>query len=141
MEKLIESIFERLRNEVPELRFIDIDLGQLQLEQPPIDWPCALVDVANVDYKGGNMQTAETVLNITLGFLVYGPSNTGAAPELRQQAMQHYEIVRKVAETLHGFSPAGFAPLNRVSLVRGNETYPRHFTLSFRTQHTERIAP
>lgn len=139
MEKLIDAIFKQLRTEVPELRFIDINLGQLQLENPPVDWPCALVDVASVDYQGGDMQSAETVLNVTLGFLVYGPSNAGAAPELRQQAMQHYAILRQVAEALHGFRPEGFAPLNRVSLVRGNETYPRHFTLSFRTQHTERF--
>lgn len=139
MENLITSIFDRLTAEVPELLFIDVDLGQLRMGNPPVAFPCALVDIANIEYRGGRMQTAETTVNVTLAFAVYGASTVGADATLRAEAMAHYAIIRKVAAALCGFRPENCAPLLRESLTRGNETYPRHFTMSFKTQHTETI--
>lgn len=129
----------RLAEQVPELRFIDVDLEQLRLEQPPVDFPCALIDVSRIEYSsnGQRQQQAEVDMSVTLGFKVLTPESFHVEKECKAQAMQHYAIIDKVAQALHGFAGATFARLDRVSITRNANTYPRHYTLHFRTQYTE----
>lgn len=136
MENLLNAVLGRISDKVPEIDFVDIDLGQLQLPDPPVGFPCGLVDIAEETYSSNSLgqQMVDTVVNVTLGFRVYGPTNTKADPEDRARSMEHYAIIRKVSDTLHGFDGPGFSPLSRAKLIRRAATYPRHFTLSFRTQ-------
>lgn len=137
MEEILNPIFERLRERVPELRHIDVDLGQLRAENPPVDWPCSLVGIEEINYSGSALQTAEVTLSVSLGFVVWEPTDADADGTLRTMAMEHFAVVRKVAEALHGFSTEYFAPLERVRLSPLPEVYPRQYALTFRTQFTE----
>ncbi|MEG2495589.1 MAG: hypothetical protein RSB32_07830, partial [Mucinivorans sp.] len=67
MEELIHATMSRLAEQVPELRFIDVDLEQLRLEQPPVDFPCALIDVSRIEYSsnGQRQQQAEVDMSVT----------------------------------------------------------------------------
>lgn len=139
MEQLISSIMERLANQVPELRFIDVDLEQLQLENPPVDFPCALIDISNVNYTSSlhSQQQADVDVSVTLGFSVLAPSSHYSEPVYKKEAMQHYSIITKVAEALHGYETDSFVKLDRVSLSRRTNTYPRSYVLNFKTGYTE----
>lgn len=143
MDYIIEPILARLKESVPELNFIDIDLGQLQLPDPPVDWPCALVDAFHVQYSsnGRGSQMALTTVTVRLGFNLYGPSDVDAADSLRQQALEHYDVYKKVCKALHGFSTTEFSPLERKSADRVGETYPRHYLITFETQSVENLKP
>lgn len=142
MENLLNAVLDKLSG-IPEIEFVDIDLEQLQLPDPPVSFPCALVDIAQEDYSSntGGQQMTETTVNVTLGFRVYGPSDTKSDPKDRARSMAHYAILRKVSDTLHGFEGPTFSPLSRAKLVRRAMTYPRHFTLTFRTQRREEGKP
>lgn len=139
MEAIIEAIMNRLADKVPELNFIDIDLEQLQLSAPPVDFPCALIDVATIDYSSnsGNSQQALATINVTLGFNILSVSDANAPATTRAQSMAHYKIIEKVAEALHGFGTQEFSSLQRIKLQRRANTYPRHYVMSFQTQFTE----
>lgn len=141
MKELITAISERLASQVPELQFIDINLGQLQLETPPVDFPCALIDISNVDYSSctGTRQIANVDISVTLAFKVYAPSDINS--DQRSEAMQHYDLINKVAKALHGYGSPLFSKLTRTSLQRQNQTYPRHFTMNFKTSYTESFEP
>lgn len=132
----------RLAEKVPALRWIDIDLGQLQFENPPIDYPAALIDIQGVDYSnaGGNTQIAQTTVAINLAFKVHGPSNHLAPESQRVAAMKHYDVVTDVYEALQGYATEEFSPLTRLSLQRQASTWPRHYTMVFRTQGVDRSA-
>ena len=67
MKEVFKDIQQRLRT-IPEFRYIGEDWGQLNFEQPPVDWPCALIDLGNVDFSAAGMrsQQAEAVVNITI---------------------------------------------------------------------------
>lgn len=136
MDKIITAIMNRLSEQVPALAWIDVDLGQLSFDAPPVDYPCALIDVANVEYSGAgrNVQMAITTVNINLAFTVLSPSDHTAPEVLREQAMEHYRTISEVYQALQGYGTVDFAPLNRTTLTRQKNTYPRHFTMTFRTQ-------
>ena len=46
MTEIYSAVEERLTAQVPELLYIDLESGQLEGQTPPpVDFPCALVDV------------------------------------------------------------------------------------------------
>ena len=67
MKQIFLSIQNRLA-EIEELSYIDKDWGQLQYEQPPVQWPCALIDVANIDYTQQVLRLGARFVAPLLGF-------------------------------------------------------------------------
>ena len=67
MKHIFLQIQEKL-GEVSALKYIDKDWNQLKFEQPPVKWPCALIDVTNISYSqmGQLWQMAEADVEITV---------------------------------------------------------------------------
>lgn len=142
MEEILNVILAKLKNEVPELRWIDVNLGQMATENPPVDYPCALVDVTDISYTTAGMrrQVGEARIEIELYFIVRSPANIAAPDYLRKQAFEHFGVVAKVYKALEGVSGESFGGLNRVQVRRDKGYYPRSFTLVFRCSVEDRAA-
>lgn len=134
MEEILNVILDKLKKDVPELRWIDVNLGQMAVENPPVDYPCALVDVTDIDYTTAGMkrQVGEARIEIELYFIVRNPANTAAPDNIRKQAFEHFGVVKKVYKALEGVSGENFGSLNRKQVRRDKGYYPRSFTLVFR---------
>lgn len=142
MEEILNVILDKLTTDVPELRWIDVNLGQMETENPPVDYPCALVDVTDISYTTAGMrrQVGEARIEIELYFIVRSPSNTAAPEKMRKQAFGHFDTAKKVYKTLEGVSGEAFGGLNRVQVRRDKGYYPRSFTLVFRCSVEDREA-
>lgn len=142
MEEILNVILAKLKAGVPELRWADINLGQMATENPPVDYPCALVDVTDISYTTAGMrrQVGEARIEIELYFIVRSPSNAAAPEDLREQAFGHFTIVKKVYKALEGVSGEAFGGLNRVQMRRDKGYYPRSFTLVFRCSIEDQAA-
>ena len=59
MKHILEAVMERLQEQVPDLRYIAEDWGQLDFynDAPPVKFPCALISVSNIKFES---QTAGT---------------------------------------------------------------------------------
>jgi len=141
MNSIIDTIMERLAEKVPEL-WIDVDFGQLSVENPPVDFPCALIDIRSAAHTdtSDNGQITNARVMISVAFSVLGPSDHGAPAELRAKAMDHYRILQEVYVALQGFGTEEFAPLSRATTERKDETYPRHFIMVFDTAFADESA-
>ncbi len=51
MKEIIEAIQQELAANVEGLRYIDRDWGQLKYDQPPVKFPCALIEFKSVEYS------------------------------------------------------------------------------------------
>ncbi|MEG2276663.1 MAG: hypothetical protein RSA53_05440 [Odoribacter sp.] len=142
MKEIIEAVMAKLKIGVPELRWIDLNVGQMNTENPPVDYPCALVDIANIDYSsaGCRRQLGTVTLEIELFFVVRAPANVAAPESLREQALSHFYIVQKVYTALEGLAGEHFTGLNRISSRRDKTYYPRGFTIVFRCSLEDRAA-
>lgn len=114
----------------------------MAVENPPVDYPCALVDVTDINYTTAGMrrQVGEARVEIELYFIVRSPGNAAAPEELRKQAFEHFALVTKVYKALEGASGESFGGLNRVQMRRDKGYYPRSFTLVFRCSVEDRAA-
>ena len=115
---ILLSVQTQLGEHVPELAYIDKDWGQLSYEVPSVKWPCALLDVENVNYtqEGGGRQMADTQLTITVADMRLTPASQ-AAPK-REDAYRIIELLGKIHRSLHHFSDGDYAPLFRTNLKK-----------------------
>jgi hypothetical protein len=119
------AIMQRIQAEVPEIIFIEHDLGELEgySDRPKVGFPCALVDFDGWSFEnmGDNTQTAEGDVVIKLAFAQYGQTNNITDLALRKAALNYYDIEYKLHKALHGWSPADtVGHLTRTSVITSN---------------------
>lgn len=137
---LFLSVQTRLEKCVQELSYIDKDWGQLYREVPSVNWPCALLDVKNVDYtqEGGGNQMADTQIVITVADLRLTPASS-PAPN-RENAYKTIELLGKIHEALQLFKAGGYGPLFRTNLrkVENNNSY-ECYRLTYQTAFEDKF--
>lgn len=118
------AVANRLKSQVPELKWIDWDYGQLNDEQPPINYPAALIDIGYDDCRNieeGEAATTQRVsatISVKLIFKPAGNSFIGAAADNIMAALAPLDTVQAVHAALQGWKEPGvFAGLAR---SRGN---------------------
>ncbi|MDR1681900.1 MAG: hypothetical protein LBS25_00710 [Candidatus Symbiothrix sp.] len=115
MDRIFINIMQRLQ-QVAGLRFVGEDWGQLNFEQPPVDFPCALIDLGRVDYsnRGRNVQQAKATLIITIADIRYD----GVAPfnpdDVNEQAFSIFRLIEDANRMLHGYGTEYHSKLMRV---------------------------
>ena len=100
------------------MKYIDKNWGQLLYEQPPVKFPCALLDIANVNYTqlGQLAQAAMGDIEITVANLQLSPSSHKSLQ--RDNAYAIMDIMDKIHQDLHGWATSNFIPLIRTNLQK-----------------------
>lgn len=142
----MKQIFLTIQNQlagIANLKYIDKDWGQLQYEQPPVKWPCALIDVTNVDYvqQGRGAQLGNALICITVGNINPVPSSASAPNRANSYAT--IDLLDEIHQKLQLMSDGStFQPLMRTNLLKaaanGNyEVYQMTYKTAFVVQKNE----
>ena len=139
MKNIFLAIQDRL-SEIPALKYIDKDWGQLRFENPPVKFPCALIDMANADFKqmGRGFQQADpfdiviTVADIRL-------MRSSAQAPRRENSYAVIDLLGDIHQALQLFSDGQhFSPMMRTNLQRvdmldkeGAEVYAMTYRTAF----------
>lgn len=124
MDELTEDFQARLQAEVPELKYIDEDWGQLDYydKYPPVKFPCALIDIQNGQFsEEGNLRQMGVLTVVVKLYLLKLSNTSNAAPSSQKAAAkQGWAIYEKINRALHGknFLSEGFATPTRKSMQR-----------------------
>lgn len=143
---LYEAILCRMKEQVPEIRFTDQDLGQLEAYEirPAVSFPCCLIELEQFQFSEANnfkIQIAEGVVSFRLGLVKYTDSNNLTPKNTRVNALQYYEIEQKVYKAFHGWAPPGFSKfLRRVAGTEKREDDIRVRAIRFATSYTDTSA-
>ena len=116
---------QRISAQVPEILYIEHDLGQLEgySNRPTIASPAVLVDFDGWQFEqmGNNTQRAEGDVVIKLAFAQYGQSNNMTEQQWREAALSYYDIEYTLHQALQGWSPLDITGyLNRTSVITQN---------------------
>lgn len=107
--QLYLDLSERIKTAVPEIRWIDQDFGQLERFEykPEVAFPCALIDFIQANYSNLSQlaQVGEINVNIRLGFSPFSQSYHSAPTNVKEKALEYYDIEQKVFQALQGWSP------------------------------------
>lgn len=109
-KEYMSDLLELLETEVPELRWIDADEGQLDYytdERPPVAWPCCLVEFSMPDTRdlssmGTVPQRCTLRAVLTIAFNDCASLNTRTPKSVRDTALKRFDLLEKIKQTIHG---------------------------------------
>jgi len=117
--KLFLDLSDLIKLKVPEVKWIDQDFGQLeQFEyRPAVSFPCVLIDFPMAVYSNlaERSQVAEITVQLRIGFSPFSQSNDKAPLEVREKALEYYQLEQKLFEAIHGFETEYTQPLIRIN--------------------------
>ena len=103
------SLVARIKEQVPEIKWIDQDFGQLEnyADRPAVQFPCVLIDFPDQHFKelGDRDQWGEVTIQFRIGFAAFSSANSAAPLSAQELALQYYEIENKMFVALNGWVP------------------------------------
>jgi hypothetical protein len=106
--KPFTDIQNRLAQQVPALRYIDEDWGQLDYYEghPPVQFPCALIDCGDiaVTQMGGRVMLDKISVVIRIADLRLSNTSNAAPQTQKTAAYQLFETLQQVICALHGYT-------------------------------------
>lgn len=103
---IIKDLQGMLSRALPEVKYIDKDWGQLYMENPPVGWPCILIDIERVDPKplnDGNEKDTATVV-LTVGNRRTNPSSAHAPRASKEASCQTLDLTDDIHDQVQGYS-------------------------------------
>lgn len=105
---LFLKLIEKIDTEVSEIKFIDQDWNQLDFENPPVQFPCALIDFPETPFaQMQGYQEGEAQVRIKLIYRSFTATSSIIPAENREAALAFYEIEQKIYEALQAWNADG----------------------------------
>lgn len=121
---IIKDLQDMLSGALPQVKYIDKDWGQLYIEQPPVGWPCILIDFEQVDPKqlncGNEKDTAIIVLTVANRRTT--SSSAHAPREAKEASCQTLDLTDDIHDLVQGYSArTEYTPLSEISFNKQND--------------------
>lgn len=126
MKTIYNDILSRLKKQVPAIKWIDFDTGQLEsIERPAVAFPCALISIS---ISGANditdhLQNCKGRIKVRLAFDQQMRTEASAPANVRDTSLQPYDVIADVYRALQGFATIHFDPLSRVRQDKENSRH------------------
>jgi len=119
MKTIYTAVMAQLKEEVPALKWIDLDAGQIdrQTERPAVAFPCAVTGIAvnNCEDLYGRAQLCRATVSVRIAQNPpTGRTNSEAGGNVRESALERYDLIDEVFKALQGFGGPEFNPLSRM---------------------------
>lgn len=114
---MLTAIQSRINEKVPEISYVDQDMGQMDNENTgTLLYPCLLIDFTGTTFNQYSQltETGDATIQIRIG---YNMSSNGTTQNITEAALACYNLEGKVYTALKGWQPDNgiCQPLNRVS--------------------------
>lgn len=108
-KEIMKAVMDRIRQEVPALRWIDADEGQLDFSdsRPPVAFPCCLVELAypdtdNMAAAHPSVQRIEVSVTLKIGFNDCASFNVNKPVQVQEVAFSRLDLLEEVHKALQG---------------------------------------
>ena len=121
MEELYLKLLKLLIG-VKGINYVDMDMGQLNEEMPPLSYPACLVDIALPscsDIQSG-IQTVKASFSVKVITKSIGETNSLTSEQVSKKALEYLRLQDEVYKTLQGYEDENFYPFSRTSVQPSN---------------------
>lgn len=137
------NAIEMVLKPIADIKYINEDWGQIDYySQPPVLWPCVLLDCEAVDYTtlGGNLQKGDGVVTIRVAdYRNFQQAN--ARTTTSETRYEFFDLIDKIHKELQGLSSITFTPLDRRGLSRARrDDAIREFRLTYKFSFKDNTA-
>ncbi|MCK0203065.1 hypothetical protein MWN41_08570 [Ornithobacterium rhinotracheale] len=117
MKKLYLKLFEMLR-EIPEIKYIDLNYGQLFESKPPLDYPAVLIGINIISSDDFHNVFQQINADFTLTIVdKHWDTDSLTEDERREQALSYLDLSEKIYRKLQGYEDAHFETFSRISVT------------------------
>ncbi|MFR6417237.1 MAG: hypothetical protein ACLUOK_05715 [Parabacteroides distasonis] len=120
-KEIFIAVCDRLKTEVPQLRWIDAEEGQLNTgERPAVAFPCCLIDISypSCETHMGGRQKIKAQIQVRVAFQSGGSTNAAAPKLVREHALRCMDTLDKIHEALQWWNRGTFSTRCAASGVR-----------------------
>lgn len=137
MKAIFKAVQDRITANVPAVRWVDFDLGQLDQEKPPVSYPCALIGFNSGEYTALGMSSSlgTITLEIAVAFQLRERTHSVADQQYRDEALTHLDTVDAVRVALEGLLGANFTAMNYLGFSNDRRADLRVWRLRFICEH------
>lgn len=138
---IIQDLMKLLDSNL-KVKYIDKDWGQLSMEQPPVGWPCILIDIEQVDTRplhDGNEHAKATVV-LTVANRRTNASSAHAPAASKAKSMETIDLTDDVHNLVQGYcNGADYTPLQEQVFYKQNdlpgaEVYVMRYTTNYNVE-------
>ncbi len=138
-KEMIIAVMNRLEKNVPQIRWVDAEMGQLSGsdERPPVAFPCALVDLSytSCETLSGGAQKIKATVKIRIAFDWIPPTSTGVPVSLREKAFGYLDVLESVNKALHWWDGGKlFNPMRRISCMPERSGKRKIYVITYETE-------
>ncbi len=116
---MLSEIMARIKSQLPDVRYINADLGQLDFYEtrPAVSFPCVLIDFENFTFahQGEACQMAEGTVKVRLAHTPFSNSSSINDTEVREKALSYLDTEYRLNRALHAWQGESFGYLMRVA--------------------------
>lgn len=140
MKIIYNAILARFAAEIPEIRYVDMDKGQFDVERPPVTYPAVLVSlqIASAQENQRTSLHKQVLVTFRLGYDFFGNTSNITPTPNRDQSLAYLDMVEKIETKFQGWDD-GTRRFNYFSLNSVREERLRSdikvINLSFRTSY------
>ena len=127
-KEILKTVMERIREKVPELRWVDADEGQLDFQdsRPPVAFPCCLVELSypgaeNMSAAHPGMQRVQVSLELKIGFNDCASFNVNKPLQVQETAFARLDMVEALHRAVQGFKNGELRQIIQKSAVQTAE--------------------
>lgn len=145
---IIKDLQDMLSESLPNVKYIDKDLGQLDYEQPPVGWPCILIDILEMDIRHLNdlNEKDSPILALTVANKRSASGSAHAPRASKEKSYETLDLTDQVHRLVQNFSAAGaeYTPLNaesfrKLSAQPGVECYLMTYKTHYNNNLGDRV--
>lgn len=124
--QILIDLQKRISEEVPEIQFIDQDLGQLgqvgEQGRPPLAFPACLIDFPNTDYSeiATSAQLGSVPITFQLAFDNYSQTWHKSPKPVIVKGLEYLNVEQRLHNCLNGWFKDYFSPLIRINVKSQN---------------------
>jgi len=117
MKTVYNEVIARLADQVPVLKWIEMDMNQLSQAQPSVKFPCGLIGIKLPKCKSitNTLQDCEARISIRLAFDTQMRTAAATPEDARNASMAVYDTIADVYAALQGWGTQYFNTLDRTS--------------------------
>lgn len=145
MKEILAKILQRLEAACPSLKYKDLDWGQMDYfeGQPPVKFPCAVVDMreATCADEGAGTQRCIASIDVRMFTLPLSNSNPKAPVTQQAQALAIFDLHSEVHYALHGWCEANqeeWGVLTRIAYRKvKRQDNVREYIMSYKVEYVD----
>ena len=139
MKEIYKDILEALKD-VAQLKWVDLEKGQMNSSKPTVAFPAALISIylPKTNNITKEKQNVDCQITVRLCFNFTGSTNSKMTTAERDKSLAYFEIADAVFNALQGYETENMNSLERINAVE--EVRPDDYKVlqqSYRTSYIE----